>query len=354
MRASVHELERVSRAEGIDAHVQRGGTIGLTRNAAQRSRALDEVDEARSWGLGPDKLAWLEPDEARARLNATHVNGATYTPDCAAIQPAKLARGLAEAVERKGGRVFESTRVTAIRPGAAETSNGVVRAEHVIRATEGYTPELAGHRHALIPVYSMIIATEPLGDDVWAEIGLAQRETFSDHRHLVIYGQRTADGRMVFGGRGAPYHFGSRIEPGFDHDQRVFGRLFHTLTDLFPVLSGTTMTHAWGGPIGIARDWWASAGLDRETGIGWAGGYVGDGVTTTNLAGRTLRDLILGHETELTRLPWVNHQSRGWEPEPLRWLLINGGLHAVNLADSEERLTGRPSMLAKLVEPFVT
>ncbi len=159
---------------------------------------------------------------------------------------------------------------------------------------------------------------------------------------------------MVFGGRGAPYHFGSRIRPQFDHDQRVFGRLLHTLTDLFPVLAGTAVTHAWGGPIGIARDWWASVGLDRDTGIGWAGGYVGDGVTTTNLAGRTLRDLILGRETELTRLPWVNHRSRRWEPEPLRWCLINGGLRAVSLGDAEERLTGRPSILANIVEPFVS
>ena len=124
---------------------------------------------------------------------------------------------------------------------------------------------------------------------------------------------------MVFGGRGAPYHFGSKIRPQFDHDRRVFRRLFHTMTDLFPVLAGTRSRIAWGGPIGIARDWWASAGLDRHTGIGWAGGYVGDGVTTTNLAGRTLRDLILGRDSELTRLPWVNHHSRRWEPEPLRW-----------------------------------
>ncbi len=155
-------------AEGIDADIQRGGTIALTRNAAQRVRALAEVEEARSWGLGPEKLSWLDPDEARERLNATRVNGATYTPDCAAIQPAKLARGLADAVERKGAKIFESTRVTALRPGVAETAAGVVRADHIIRATEGYTPELAGHRHAVVPVYSMIIATEPLTDDVWS------------------------------------------------------------------------------------------------------------------------------------------------------------------------------------------
>jgi glycine/D-amino acid oxidase-like deaminating enzyme len=152
---------------------------------------------------------------------------------------------------------------------------------------------------------------------------------------------------MVFGGRGAPYHFGSRIEPPFDRDERVFASLHHTLLDLFPVLRGTRVTHAWGGALGIARDWCASVGLDPQTGLGWAGGYVGDGVATTNLAGRTLRDLVLGHDTELVRLPWVGHRSREWEPEPLRWLGINTGLRVMSLADREEALTRRESMIAR-------
>ena len=206
----------------------------------------------------------------------------------------------------------------------------------MIRATEGYTPSLRGQERAVVPVYSLIIGTEPLSASTWDEIGLARRETFSDHRHLIIYGQRTADDRLVFGGRGAPYHFGSRIRPEFDRDEKVFARLYATLVDLFPVLEGTRVTHAWGGALGIPRDWCASVGLDRETGLGWAGGYVGDGVSTTNLAGRTLRDLVLGRETELTGLPWVGHHSRPWEREPWRWLGINAGLRAMTLADAEE------------------
>jgi len=133
-----------------------------------------------------------------------------------------------------------------------------------------------------------MIATAPLPDSVWSEIGLAERETFSDFRHLIIYGQRTADGRLAFGGRGAPYHFGSRIAPSFDRAPRVFAALQTTLAELFPVLRDVPITHRWGGPLGVTRDWHASVGLDRTTGIAWAGGYVGDGVSTTNLAGRTL------------------------------------------------------------------
>ncbi|HEX3221062.1 MAG TPA: FAD-binding oxidoreductase [Nocardioides sp.] len=353
MRGSVDEVMRAAAEEGIDAHAAKGGTIALARSEPQWARAQAEVRHARSWGLGDDDVRLLDAEEATAVLAATRVRGATYTPDCAAIHPGRLVRGLADAVVRRGVTLHEHTPVTAIEPGRVLTRHGILRAERVIRATEGYTCSLAGERRRLIPVYSLIIATEPLPESAWEQIGLRRRETFSDHRHLVIYGQRTADDRLVFGGRGAPYHFGSRIRPGFDRDDRVFEALRATLVDLFPVAADAAITHRWGGALGISRDWTASVGLDSATGIGWAGGYVGDGVSTTNLAGRTLADLVLGRDTDLTRLPWVGHRSRQWEPEPLRWLGINAGLRAMTWADQEEARTGRPSRLAKVVAPLI-
>jgi glycine/D-amino acid oxidase-like deaminating enzyme len=353
MRATVGEVARAAAAEGIDAQLARGGTITLARSAPQWRRAREEVAAARAWGRGEDELRLLDAAEATAVLAGTRTRGATYTPDCAALHPARLVRGLAVAVERRGVRVLERTPVTAITPGRARTPYGTVRAEVVVRATEGWTSTLPGHARTSVPVYSLVIASEPLPSAVWEEIGLRRRETFADHRNLIVYGQRTADDRLVFGGRGAPYHLGSRIRPAFDRDDRVFAALHATLLDLFPVLRGTRFTHAWGGPLGITRDWHASVGLDRATGLAWAGGYVGDGVSTTNLAGRTLRDLVLGHDTELTRLPWVGHRSPAWEPEPLRWLGINAGLRAMTLADAEEALTRRPSLLARAVAPLL-
>ena len=204
-----------------------------------------------------------------------------------------------------------------------------------------------------MPVYSLVIATAPVPDSIWKQIGLELRPTFADLRHLIIYGQRTADGRLVFGGRGAPYHFRSAVQPSFDRVPSVFAALRATLIELFPALADVVVTHAWGGPIGIARDWCASVGLDSSTGLGWAGGYVGDGLSTTNLAGRTLADLVLGRDSELTRLPWVGHRSKNWEPEPLRWLGINAGLRAMNWADAEELRTGQPSRTASVVGRFL-
>ena len=192
----------------------------------------------------------------------------------------------------------------------------------------------------IVPVYSLMVATEPLSEAFWARAGLEDRTTFADHRHMIIYGQRTADDRIAFGGRGAPYHFGSTISAAFDREPAVHALLRQTLTELFPEVADARFTHAWGGPLGIPRDWHSSVGLDRATGLAWAGGYVGDGVSTTNLAGRTLADLITGADTPLTHLPWVGHESPRWEPEPLRWLGVNAGLWTMKLADRSEAGAG--------------
>lgn len=290
----------------------------------------------------------LDADEAAERAHVPGVLAAAYTPHCAAIHPARLARGLAEVVERLGVRIVEGTPALSIEPGVVRTPAGDVRAPIVVRATEGFTAQLPGHRRTLLPVYSLMLATEPLPDRVWSEIGLARRETFTDARHLIIYGQRTADGRLAFGGRGAPYHFGSRLHPGLD--PRVHAALWQALVELFPAVSGFDVTHRWGGPLGIPRDWYASCGLDRATGLAWAGGYVGDGVGTSNLAGRTLADLIRGVDSPLTRLPWVNHRWRRWEPEPLRWLGVNVALRVISSADGAEARTGRPARRAAVAE----
>ncbi|MEU4436496.1 NAD(P)/FAD-dependent oxidoreductase [Micromonospora chalcea] len=354
MHDTVGEVGRVAAAEGIDCDWRAGGTVTLARSEVQLARARAEVDQAHAHGLTDDDLTLLDAAEAAARCDAEGVRGGTYTPHCAAVHPAKLVRGLARAVERRGVRIHERTPVTALRPGAAVTPAGVVRTPVVVRATEGYTPGLPGQRRTVAPVYSLMVATPPLPDETWARIGLAERETFSDYRHVIVYGQRTADGRLAFGGRGAPYHYASRVRPGFDREPRVFAALRRTLGELFPVLGpDVPVTHAWGGPLGVARDWAASVGLDRRTGLAWAGGYVGDGVGTSNLAGRTLADLIRGVETDLTALPWVGHRSPRWEPEPLRWLAMNAGLRIMSSADHTEHRTSRTSRRADLFNRFL-
>lgn len=346
MHDAVDGIGAVAATEGWDIRWAKGGTIGAARSPLQLARARAEIDELRAWGFGPEDYALLGPDEARARIGATDVLGATYTPHCAAIDPARLVRHLARTVVARGATLHEGTRATAIGPGLVRTELGDVRAEVVVRATEGYTRSLAGMVRELAPVYSLMLATEPLPDAAWDAIGLGSRETFHDGRHLIIYGQRTADGRLAFGGRGAPYHFGSRISPEQDRDLAVHRALWGVLCDLFPVVADARVTHTWGGPLGIPRDWHASCGFDRRTGMAWSGGYVGDGVGTSFLGGRTLADLVTGTDSDLVTLPWVGHRSPRWEPEPLRWLGTNLGLRAMTFADAAEARTGRPSRVA--------
>jgi glycine/D-amino acid oxidase-like deaminating enzyme len=326
LEATVDEVGRVAALEGIDCHFAKGGTLTLARTPAQLRRARTAGEQ------------FLDAAATRALCAADGVLGGTYSPHCAAIQPALLVRGLADAVAALGVEIYEDTPVTRLAEGRVETTRGTVTAGAVVRALEGYTARLHGHRRALAPVYSLMVATEPLPPGDWERIGLRRRETFSDYRHMIIYGQRTADDRLAFGGRGAPYHFGSRIEPSYDRVPGVFDALSVTIRELFGI--EPRIAYRWGGPLGIPRDWMPSVGLTG--GVGWAGGYVGDGVAATNLAGRTLADLIMGRATDLTRLPWVGHRSRRWEPEPLRWLGINAGLRATAALDVWDRSRTAP------------
>ena len=343
---TIGEIGRVIEAENVDCDFARVGTVIYARTELQEKMLRAEVAETHE--LGIDQLDWLDASQ----VHAAGARGATFTRDCARVHPAKLVAGMARVIESRGATIFEHTTVESWTPGSVVTDRGTVTARHIINATEGYGASIAQTHRRILPLYSLMIATAPLPDAVWDEIGLQHGHTFSDGRNLIIYGQRTADNRFAFGGRGARYHLGSTIKPEYDSSASVFGHLERTLSDLFPQAGKLDVTHRWGGPLGVPRDWHAHVAYDRESGIGSAGGYVGDGLSTTNLAGRTLADLITRHDSELTRLPWVGHRSPNWEIEPLRFIGANVGLIGMTAADAEEGATGRPSIIAKLLAPL--
>lgn len=330
---AVDEVIAVADREGIDAGAVKGGTLEIARNPAQAARLAEAVAEERRWH---EDVTELTKDEAAERVRFDGVVSAYHTPHCARIQPAQLARGLAEAVERRGVTIYEDTPVTEIVPGRAVTARGTVRAPIVLRATEGFTPALPGLRRVWLPMNSSMIATDPIPAALWDEIGWAGRETVGDTAHGFFYAQRTVDDRIAIGGRSVPYRFASRT----DVDGQVPARTIRLLTDvlhsILPQVREVPIAHGWCGVLAVPRDWQAGVALDRASGLGWAGGYVGHGVTATNLAGRTLADLVLDRDTPITELPWVGHQSRNWEPEPLRWLGVRGLYVAYKLADRHE------------------
>nr|WP_279535906.1 FAD-binding oxidoreductase [Microcella frigidaquae] len=344
---TVDEVGRAAAEAGVACDYAKGGTIVYARSEPQWRAAQDEVAAAQR--LGVDRLELWGPDSVHAR----DARGAVYDPACARVHPAALVRGLARAVEQRGATIYEHTTAEHWETGRVRTDRGTVRARHIVLALEGYGAATAQLRRRILPLYSLMIATQPLDEAVWDELGIEHGQTFSDGRHLIIYGQRTADNRIAFGGRGARYHWGSTIRDEYDRVDRVFAHLVATLQEMFPQLPPLEAEHRWGGPLGVPRDWHASVQYDPATGIGYAGGYVGDGLSTTNLAGRTLADLITGQDTALTRLPWVGHRSPDWEPEPLRFAGANAGLLAMTAADAEERATGRSSLIARAMSPLI-
>jgi len=346
LQRTVDEIGAFCQAEGIDAHYVKGGSLSVATTVAQRERLRETVRADRAWGLDEADVRYLEPAELEERILIPNGHGGTYTPHCARVQPARLVAGLAAAAERAGVQIYEATPVTAIEPRRACTVFGDVTAKHVLRATEGFTARLPGLRRELLPVNSSMIVTEPLGDDVWRDIGWSGFETLGDEAHVYIYAQRTADGRIAIGGRGVPYRFGSGVDHRGTTQPETARALARSLRALLPQVGPARTEHAWCGVLGAPRDWCATVTLDETTGLGWAGGYTGHGVAASNLAGRTLADLVLGHATPRTELPWVFHRARRWEPEPARWLSVRGLYSAYRLAD---RLEGSPSGRTSLI-----
>ena len=350
MFATVGEVEQAVREHDIDADLEPGGTLTVALDRAQLTRLREELAASRALGLGEEDVRELDAGELAQRLRVAGARGARFSPHAARVHPAKLVTGLAGAVERLGAEIHERTPVLGIAPGRAETARGAVSARWVVLATEGYTASLRGRRRALVPMNSSMVITRPLGQEAWEEIGWRGAEVLGDGAHVYCYLQRTADGRIAIGGRGVPYRYASRTDGEGRTAARTVHQLHARLGEMFPAAAGAELDHAWSGVLGVPRDWCPSVAADRSSGLARAGGYVGEGVAASNLGARTLRDLILGRDTPLTRLPWVDRRARRWEPEPLRWAAIHGVYAAYRAADRLERRSGRPSLLGRAVD----
>ncbi len=348
IQQTVEEIGAVVALENIVCDWKHGGTVTVAQSDTQLER-LRDIAETERRELGED-LAWelLDADAMAARVRVEGVRGGLYTPHCARVQPARLVDGLAAAAERAGVTIHESSPVTKLEPGLVMTKRGDVRARYVLRATEGYTADVPGEHRTLLPMNSSMIVTEPLPESEWERIGWEGAETMLDGSHLYTYSQRTADGRIAIGGRGVPYRFGSRTDREGPVPGRTVQELRARLIALFPSLAGVRVARAWHGILGVSRDWCPTVGLDPVSGLGYAGGYAGEGVAASNLAARTLRDLVLGRDTDLTRLPWVGNPARDWEPEPLRFIGARGIYTLYRVADRRERVHHHASRVAAL------
>ncbi|MET0953960.1 MAG: FAD-dependent oxidoreductase [Aeromicrobium sp.] len=335
-----HVLE-VSATHGLEIDAHRGGNLVVAPNEAglQRLRARHAADLRA--GLTDEEVRLLTADEVRERVDVVAAVGGLYAAPCARIHPGKLVRQLARLVEARGVRLYEGTRVDRVEPRLAHTAAARISTEHILLCTEGFSGPLLGPR-AVVPIRSSMIATQPLSAEEWSRIGWANAECLSDTSHTFIYAQRTADGRIALGGRGKPYEFASGIDGRHACHPDTQQALLDRLSLYFPDVHFQA-DYAWSGVLGVSRDWCASVRHDHRTGIGASVGYAGHGVAAANLAARTLVDLVLARDTDLVRLPLVDHRPPRWEPEPLRWAGIHAMYRLFRTADGREERRGATS-----------
>ena len=352
---AVDEVGRVCAEAGIDVGFHKGGELILSRGPQGIPSLESALAEYERFGFG-DRYRILDAAQLSERIRVAGAVRALASEDAAVIHPGRLVRGLARRVEADGVRIAERTAVTDFRPkdtsGRATlvTARGDVRAPVVVLAGEAYLAELPRLHRQLVPLYSLIVLTEPVTDAQWAEIGWANREVVASTRMSVDYLSRTEDGRILFGGRGAPYRYGSPIRGEYDRHGPTHARLKAFVGEWFPVLKDIGFSHEWGGPLGMPRDWHPTMSFDPASGIATSRGYIGHGVSTTNLGGRVLADLITGTSSPLTELPLVGHQSPNWEIEPFRWIGVRYSQWSIGRLDEQAARTGKPPSGRSLAE----
>jgi glycine/D-amino acid oxidase-like deaminating enzyme len=350
MREAVDEVGNVCAEETIDAHFHRGGILTLARGKHQLPGLHASYASYERLGLA-DRYEMLDASEAVARVGASQLHGGLFTRDGASLHPARLVRGLARAVEARGGVIYEQTPVTDFKPGSLIAPGGEVRAKRAtVLAGEVYLTRLPKLHRALLPAYSLISLTEPLTAEQWSQIGWQGGESVSSTRNTVVYLTRTRDGRILFGSRGAPYEFGSKISDEQDTHDATIKMIHGSFAEWFPMLSSVRFTHAWGGPVGMPRDWMPAVRFDAGARTGSIMGYTGQGVSTSNLAGRLLAGLITGKKTGLESLPLAQRRSPNWEIEPLRWLVVRYMQNAFLRIDEAAEAGRAKPIDARLVE----
>ncbi|MGW3570854.1 NAD(P)/FAD-dependent oxidoreductase [Streptomyces sp. NPDC000941] len=349
--AALDEILDIMSDHDADVDAAHGGYLTIGRTPSELARLRATVAAERDWGMTEDDVRLLSAAETADRISISGALGALYSPHNVRLHPGKLVTGLASAVEAAGVRIAERTPALDIRPGQVRTAHGTVTARHILRATEGYTAQLPGRRRDMLPMNSSMVITEPLSEADWKTIGWSGGEALSGAQHTYFYAQRTADNRIALGGRGLPYRFGSRLDRDGRLDSWTIGQLHGVMRGLWPDVP-FELAHAWCGSLGVPRDWSPSVVWDQATGLGHAGGYVGQGVTASYLAGRTLADLVAGKNTRYTRLPWSGRTSPRWEPEPLRWLGSYAMYGLYRIADLSEGSTRheRTSTFARLAD----
>ena len=351
VRNSLDEVTDLFAAHGKDIGAHKGGTLLVARSASEAARVRGYVEAARRWGVPEENIQLLSGAETSHRVDVSRAEAGAYSPDMVRVDPARMTVSLAEIVAELGVHIYEGSRVDFSGTYDMSVNGHPVTAGRVAIATEGYTSTLPGMARRMLPMNSSLIATRPLTEDEWDRVGWENAEGLSGAAHTYFYSARTPDGRIALGGRGKAYRYGSGFDRGGVVDQATVRSLQKMLADLFPQVS-LEIDYAWCGVIGVTRDWSPFVFRASPEAPLVMGGYVGQGLSATHLAGRISASVLAENDDEYASLPWVRPMPRNWEPEPLRWIGANGLYSLYSLADLIEQRgrSGRTAAITKLAD----
>lgn len=350
-RRNLAELVAFVRSEGIDAELEETGTLDV---ATEPHHVDDLLAFAELAARHDHPVAFLDRAGIQSSVHSPRFLAALRGgPDLSVlVNPAKLAWGLAGAVERRGGTIFESSRVTGLRRRAwgvevQVAGGGIVEAAHVLVGTSAYSGWLRRLVPVFVPVYDYVLMTEPLTPAQMDSIGWQGREGLGDAGNQFHYFRLSADDRVLWGGYDAIYHRGNQVLP--DHDRRpaTFETLERHFVDTFPQLEGIRFTHRWGGAIDTTTRFHVTFGEALGGRVHYALGYTGLGVGSARWAAGILRDTILAPDSPRLRLRFVRSRPLPIPPEPIRAAAVEVMRRAVIDADEHE---GRPGPFLRAMD----
>jgi glycine/D-amino acid oxidase-like deaminating enzyme len=332
----------------IDCDFQRAGELTAATEPYQVEDLQDSPGAAAPFGL---KLQWFDQEQIRSQVHSPLYLGGLYDPAAVILDPAKLAWGLRKACLQLGVHLYENTPVTAFSDEGdytlVRTPPGQVKARQVALATNAFPPLLKRLKHYIVPVYDYALMTEPLTSAQRESIGWKKRMGLGDAGNLFHYYRTSTDGRILFGGYDAVYHWNNGFGPHLDTDQACFGRLADHFFETFPQLEGLRFTHAWGGAIDTCSRFSAFWGQAFGGKVAYAVGYTGLGVGASRFGALVILDKLNGVQSERTRLKMVCEKPLPFPPEPLRSAAVNLTRWSMDRADRNQ---GRRNLWLQLLD----
>ena len=344
----VGTIDRWCGENGVDAWYRRGGYLRVSASPAQDGEWRSAVDACAGIGMAHQYVE-LSPAEIRARCASPAMRGGALMPNAATVQPARLARGLRDALAARGVAIMEGTRVSRLRPGSPlrlETDHGSLAAEQVVLAMNAWAAGWRDFATTLLAWGSHIVMTEPVPGRL-AELGWTGGEAIADARFTVHYFRTTPDGRLAFGAGVGSAGYGGHVDRRYDSDPRAEQRARAALRRFFPTLADARIDGAWGGPIDISPDRLPMIGTRHGGRVHFAHGFSGNGVAPAVFAGRVLAALVDEPAGELARLPIVDRSVRRFPPEPVRFVGVRVVREALIRRDEAEDAARQPSALVR-------